>query len=147
MKTVVLGAAIAVGCGLGVGAQSTTVKSETEVEVKNGKKVEVTGCLERSAGGGFVLTRVEATDADVSHAYFLVGEENELENHLGHLVRIEGKATDKSDEAELEVRTKTEVERDSGDDRETESKTEIQGHLTGVPYLGVQDVEMVRETC
>lgn len=149
MRTVMLGAAIAIASTMGLAAQSTKVQSESEIDVKKGEKVEVTGCLERSASGAFVLTLVEDEEnaEGMSPAYFLVGEEDALEDHLGHLVRIEGKATDKGDDAEIEVRTKTKVEREDADDRETESETRLQGNLAHVPYLGVQDIEMIRSTC
>ena len=54
---------------------------------------------------------------------------------------------DLGDDAKIEVKTKTEVERDDADDKETETKTTLEGDLAGVPYLGVKSVKMVRSSC
>lgn len=147
MRAGIFGICMALGCAAGLSAQSATVKQETRIEVEDGKEVVLTGCLGRSASGdGFVLTNVEGREDDEhARAYFLVGEEDDLSEHLGHLVEIEGKATD--EDGELEVTTRTTVERDDADDKETETKTEIEGDLSGAPYLGVEEVRMIRTSC
>lgn len=116
--------------------------------MQDGDDVVVTGCLGRSASGdGFVLSNVESKDDHdlQARSYMLVGEESDLEAHVGHLVEIEGTATDEG--GEIEVTTKTEVEREDADDEETETKTEISGDMTGIPFLGVDEVRMVRPSC
>ena len=45
------------------------------------------------------------------------------------------------------MKTKTKVERDHADDKTTISKTEVQGDLDGIPYLGVKSVKTIRESC
>ena len=127
-------------------AQSTKVKSETEIEVKNGKEVKLTGCVAKSASGAaFLLNNVEGAGA-ASRSYILVGD-TDFDSHIGHLVEIKGKASNVGDDAKIEMKTKTKVERDDADDKETETKTTLEGDLAGVPYLGVKSVKMVRSSC
>ena len=146
MKHVFTVTALALTISAGAAAQSTKVKSETKIEVKDGKDVTLTGCVGRSASGtAHLLNDVDGTDVK-SRSYILVGDVD-LDDHIGHLVEIKGKASDLGDDAKIEVKTKTEVERDDADDKETESKTTLEGDLAGVPYLGVKSVKMVRSTC
>jgi hypothetical protein len=147
MNRLIIGAALAIACGTGLAAQTAKVDSETEVSVKDGKNVTVTGCVERSVSGtGFVLTSTEGKDVESRH-YLLVGKEDAMDEHLGHLVEIKGKAANVGDDGRVEVKTKTKVERENGDDKTTRSKTEVQGDLAGIPYLGVKSVKTIRESC
>lgn len=148
MQRFILGSAMALACTAGLAAaQSATIKQETKVDVKDGKDVTVTGCVARAANGtALTLTDVEGKDVD-SRVYILVGEDDSLDEHVGHMVEIRGKAADAGDEGKVEVKTKTKIEREDADDKETESKTEIEGDLAGVPYLGVKSVKMVRSSC
>jgi hypothetical protein len=148
MQKTFFGAAVVLACSVGLGAQSATIKQETQVEVKDGKDVKVTGCVTRAPSGtAITLTDVEGSDDDLARTYILVGKDDDIDNHIGHLVEIRGKATDVGDDGKLEVKTKTEIEREDADDKETETKTEIEGDLTGIPYLGIDSVKMVRSTC
>ena len=73
MKRFMLGSALALACSVGLAAQSATVKSETKVDVKDGKDVTVTGCLARSASGtAYLLNNVEGKGV-TSKSYILVG--------------------------------------------------------------------------
>ena len=145
MKRFMLGSALALACSVGLAAQSATVKSESKVDVKNGKEVTVTGCLARSASGtAYLLNNVEGKDV-TSKSYILVGDD--LDTHIGHFIEIKGKASNIGDDAKVEVKTKTKIERDDADDKKTETKTTMEGDLAGVPYLGVKSVKMIRSTC
>lgn len=146
MQRFMLGSALALACSVGVAAQSTTVKSENKIEVKDGKDVTVTGCVARSASGtSFTLNNVEGKGV-TSRAYILVGDDD-LDDHVGHLVQVKGKAANVGDDGKLEVKTKTKVDRDDADDKETETKTKIEGDLAGIPFLGVKSVKMIRASC
>ena len=149
IQQTILGAALVVAGSVGLAAQSATIKQETKVEVKDGKDVTVTGCVTRSSDGrGIVLRDVEGADDDISRTYVLVGEEDDdLDRHIGQIVEIRGKATDLDDDARVQVETKTEIDREDADDKETETKTAIQGDLIGVPFLGVDSVKTIRNTC
>ena len=145
MKRFMLGSAFALACSVGLAAQTATVKSESKVDVKNGKEVTVTGCLARSASGtAYLLNNVEGKDV-TSKSYILVGDD--LDSHIGHFIEIKGKASNIGDDAKVEVKTKTKIERDDADDKKTETKTTMEGDLAGVPYLGVKSVKMLRPTC
>jgi hypothetical protein len=146
MKRFILGAVVATACSVSLSAQSTAVKSETKVTVKDGKDVTVTGCLGRAAdGNGFMLTDVEGRDVK-SRSYILVGDDD-LDDHLGHLIEVKGKASNIGDDARVEVKTKTKIERENADDSESKSTTKLEGDLASIPYLGVKSVKKVRSTC
>ena len=129
--------------------QDAKVKSETKLEVKDGKDVTLTGCVERHADTGgaaqYQLTQV-ADKKNELHSYLLVGEEGELKDHVGHMVEIKGKAADRED-GKVKVETKTKVDREHADDIKTESKSELKGDLIGLPLLGVRNVKMLRPSC
>ena len=144
MKRFMLGSAFALACSVGLAAQTATVKSESKVDVKNGKEVTVTGCLARSASGtAYLLNNVEGKDV-TSKSYILVGDD--LDSHIGHFIEIKGKASNIGDDGKVEVTTKTKVEREDGDDTVTKSKAEIEGPAAPA-YLGVRSVKMLRASC
>ena len=134
---------------VGVAGQEDKVKSETKLEVKDGKDVTLTGCVERlpdpDGATQYQLTNV-ADKKNELHSYLLVGAENDLQNHVGHMVEIKGKAADRED-GKVKVKTKTNIDREHADDIKTESKSELKGDLIGLPLLGVKDVKMVRPSC
>lgn len=146
MTHLITTAVLAVAVAGGAAAQSTKVKTETEISVKNGKDVTLTGCVARSASGtAYLLNNAEGKGA-ASRSYILVGDVD-LDSHIGHMIEVKGKASNASDDAKVEVKTKTEVERDDADDKQTKTKTTVEGDLAGVPYLGVKSVKMIRSTC
>jgi len=129
-------------------AQSSEVKTETKVEVKDGKDVKLTGCLERlpEAGAGARYRLSDVADATGRrHSYLLVGKDGDLDRHVGHMVEVKGKAADRED-GEIKVKTKTKVERENADDLKNESESKVKGDLNGLPLLGVDDVKMIRPT-
>jgi hypothetical protein len=130
-------------------AQSGEVKRETKIEVKDGKNVTLTGCVERhsdpTGATRFQLTDVADKDGRRG-AYLLVDEGDDLEDHVGHLVEIRGKAAD-SDDGRIKVKSKTKVDREDGDDTSTETNEEVKGDLRGLPILDVNKVRHIRPTC
>jgi hypothetical protein len=147
MKALILGTTAALAVTVGLAAQSSTTKTETKVDVKDGKEVTVTGCVEASeTGAGYVLTHVEPRVGDPLAIYTLIGQESSVGRHLGHLVEIKGKATNVGDDGKVEVTTKTKVEREDGDDTVTKSKSEIEGPAAPA-YLGVRSVKTLRTSC
>ena len=143
MKALILGTAAALAMNVGLAAQSATVKSETKVEVKNGKDVVFTGCVEASeTGAGYILTHVQPRRGDPLAIYVLVGEESSVGRHLGQLVEIKGKATNIGDDGKVEVTTKTKVEREHGDDTVSKSKTEVDRKSTRLNSSHIQKSRM-----
>lgn len=148
MRSFIPVVALALGLAVPAGAQSTNVKSETKIEIKDGKDVKLTGCVQRhpDATGATRYQLTDVADKDGRRgAYLLVGEDEDLSGHVGHLVEIKGKAADQ-DQGKVKVRTKTEVDREDADDEKVETSSEIKGNLD-LPLLGVEDVKMIRPTC
>ena len=145
MKSLTLGLAMAVAGAAGLAAQSATVTWQSKIEVKDGKDVTVTGCVRPAASGtGYFLAHVRGEDVR-SEVYTLVGKEDDLGKYVGQLVRIKGKAADLGDDARVEVHNKTHVDGD-GDDKTTESRTEMKGNLS-MPLLGVHSVKGLDRPC
>jgi len=129
---------MAMMCAVGLAAQSGTTETKTKVEVKDGKDVKVTGCLERdAAGGGYVLT-----SSTGSFKYALVTDDD-LSKDVGHRVEVKGKAADRGD-GKVKVESSVGT---SGKDK-TESKTEMKGSdMAGMQYLGVKSVKSISGSC
>ena len=137
MKLICAAFGMAAMCAVGLGAQSGTTETKTKIEVKNGKEVKVSGCLERNPGGGYMLT---SSRGDLKYALVT---NDDLSPHIGHRVEVKGKATDQGDgKVKIESAVGT-----SGHDK-TESTTEIKGSdLAGMHYLGVKSVKMISASC
>ena len=138
MKLIVSAFCAAALAGATVAAQRSEVHSKQKVEVKDGRKVTVTGCVEQGPDG-LVLTDVEG--AGVTHSYILVGKGDDIAKHVGHRVEITGRAAD-SDNGKVQVETTMKV--DGGKEQKNESK--VEGDLSA-PFLGVDKVRMVSSTC
>jgi hypothetical protein len=137
MKLICATLGVAAMCAVGLGAQSGTTETKTKVEVKNGKSVKVSGCLERNPGGGYMLT-----DREGGLKYALVTDDD-LSKHLGHRIEVSGKAADKGD-GKVKIDSKVAT---SGNDK-TEVKTETKGDdMAGMRYLGVKSVKMISASC
>jgi hypothetical protein len=148
MKTFTLGIALAALIGATATAQVQT-KVDTKVKVKDGKNVELTGCVEIASGpAAYMLTNAMMDKTKEVHNYYLVGDTNGLKNHVGHMVQIKGKVADRGD-AKLVVESKTKVEREHAEDSKSKGKTEIKGDLNGapLPFLEVESVKMLRASC
>jgi hypothetical protein len=140
MKLIGAAFCMAAICAVGAGAQTQETKTKTKVEVKDGKDITITGCVEPNPGGGYMLTNARG-----GMRYMLVTDDN-LSKHIGHLVEIKGKAADRGDgKVKIESKSKTEVEH--GKDTETHAKTEVSGDMPGMQYLGVKSVKMLSASC
>jgi hypothetical protein len=149
MRQLLSGLTLALFATATMAAQSGEVRRETKIEVKDGKNVTLTGCVERhsdpTGATAFQLTDVADKEGRRT-AYLLIGKDDDLDDHLGHLVEIKGKASDTAD-GRVRVKSKTKVERDDGDDTKTETTEEVRGDLRGLPILDVGKVRMIRPTC
>ncbi|HXW03877.1 MAG TPA: hypothetical protein VD833_01490 [Vicinamibacterales bacterium] len=132
--------------GVAAGAQEVERRSTTKITVEDGRDVRLTGCVERSARDGFVLTRAAGKEGP-SASYILVGEDaDDLEDHVGHRVEVKGKAADKGS-GKVKIRSESEVESAGGDTRKRESRTEVEGDLDGLPFLGVESIRTLATVC
>lgn len=128
---------LAVAGAVALGAQSSETTTKTKIEVENGKKMKVAGCVEKDSEGAFVLTQVTSKAGPV-HSYMLVSDDEDFAKAVGHRVQIEGIAADR-DHGKVEIKTETKVE---GPTRDTHTKSEGRG-----PYLGVKHMKMVAGSC
>ena len=125
-----------------LGAQSSETTTKTKIEVKDGKDVKVTGCVEAGIATGYVLTHV-ADSTGALHRYILVSDDDDFSKQIGHRVQIEGKAADR-EHGKVESKSETKTE---GEDNATRSKTEASGDLATMPYLGVKHVTTIAASC
>jgi hypothetical protein len=147
MRTIGAVLCVVAVCAVGLGAQSGEKTTKTKITIKDGKDVSVTGCVEKMKmdGSDYMLTNVADKDGTM-HSYILITDDVDLSKHVGHRVVIEGKAADRGDgKVKTETKTKTKVEH--GDDKETNTKSEVSGDLTHAPYLGVKSVKMIAASC
>jgi len=126
-------------------AQSQT-ESKTKVTVKDGKDVEVTGCVTQAgSGSGYMLTNVADKKGEL-HSYMLVSADSELSKHVGHRVQLKGKVTDRGD-AKVSVETKTKTKVEHGDTEKSTTRSQFEGDVAGMSYLGVKSVKMIAAVC
>lgn len=126
-------------------AQDLEKKTQTKVSVEDGKTVTVTGCVQRTADGEYMLTNVANKDGALS-SYVLAADGEDLGKHVGHRLEVTGKAADQG-KGKIKVETKNESKVGDGDKAKTESKSEVKGDLKGLPYLGVKSVRMIASVC
>jgi hypothetical protein len=138
MKLISSAFCMAAICAVGLSAQSSTTetKSKTKIEVKDGKNVTVSGCLERNPGGGYIIT---TSRGDLK--YSLVTDDD-LSKHIGHRIEVKGKAADRGDG---KVTIESTVGTTGGE--KTEAKTELKGDMADMHYLGVKSVKMLSSSC
>jgi hypothetical protein len=139
MKIITAAFCLAAISAVGLGAQSgtTETKTKTKIDVKDGKKITVEGCLAENPGGGYMLT---TTRGDLKYALVT---DDDLAKHVGHRMEIRGKAADRGDG---KVKIETTVGTSGGDEKK--STTEIKGdNMAGLRYLGVDSVKMISKTC
>jgi hypothetical protein len=136
--------AVLAACSLGA-AQELEKKTQTKVSVQDGREISVTGCIERNADGGYMLTHAANKEGRLG-SYLLASDDDDLKDHVGHRVEIKGKAADQG-EGRIKVETKNESKVGDGDRSKTTSKAEVKGDLSGLPYLGVKSVKMLARAC
>lgn len=142
MKLTTLTCCLAVAGAVTLGAQSSETTTKTKIEVKNGKDVKVTGCVEPGFGGGYVLTNV-ADKGGALHRYILVSNDDDFAKHVGHRVQIEGKVAD-SEHGKVEIKRETKME---GVDKDSRSTIEATGDPAAKLYLGVKHMTMIAASC
>jgi hypothetical protein len=142
-----IGAAVALAgfCVFTAAAQEikTTTKEKTKMEVKEGKRIEVSGCMDRSLEGRYVLTN------DVGGLKYLLVTDDDLSKYIGRRVEVKGLATDKGDakvQIEKTVGSSGEVDGKKVDDQKTKTKTEIEGNV-GMPYMSVKSIKKLSDSC
>jgi len=144
MKLICAAFGIAAICAVGVGAQTKEMhdQGKRKIEVKDGKKTTVTGCLERNPGGGYMITN------EMGGMKYELVTNKDLSDEVGRRVAIRGKATDLGD-AKVKIESTVGTSGRTGDERdriETKATTEMTGDL-GLKYLGVDSVKTLAKSC
>src|SRR5580765_5189720 len=122
MKLTTLTCCLTVAGAVALGAQSSETTTTTKIEIKNGKDIKVTGCVEAGLEGGYVLTHVDSKRGTL-HRYVLVSDDDDFSKVVGQRVEIEGKAADMH-RGNVEITTVTKVE---GPAKDTHSKVRDSG--------------------
>jgi hypothetical protein len=134
-KLTIVTSALAFAAAVTLGAQSSETTTKTKIDVKDGKDIKVTGCVDSGANGGYVLTDVSTKNEPV-HRYILVSDDN-FSKYVGQRVEVEGVAADRKD-GKVEIKTET----------QTEGAKDTHARLEGTgPYLGVKKIKRVEGTC
>jgi hypothetical protein len=142
---IVIGFAVISAAGATAQKQETKTTTETKTEVKQGKDVTVTGCLERLGSGDYVLTGIRQNRGDGPTEYVLVGEDN-LSKHVGQRVEIRGKAVTRG-QGTVSTESKTKVETDNGPDLETKTTTQGTTGEFDRPVVGVSSMKTRSSSC
>ena len=137
MKLTTLTCALTVAGAVALGAQSSETTTTTKIEIKNGKDVKVTGCVEAGLDGGYVLTQVDSKRGAL-HRYVLVSDDDDFSKVVGQRVEIEGKAADIG-RGRVEIKTETKID---GPAKDTHSTV----HDSGA-YLGVKHIKTIAASC
>jgi hypothetical protein len=142
MKLIAAAFGIAAMCAVVCGAQSSTTETrdKTRIEVKDGKDITVSGCLERNPDGGYLLMN------DVGELKYALVTDDDLSKHLGERVEVKGKATDRGD-ARVKIESKVKGTTGEKAERVTESKTEYKGDLAHLHYLGLKSLKKLASSC
>jgi hypothetical protein len=145
MIVLALGFAALAGSGAAAQSQDTKTTIETKTEIKGGKDVTVTGCLERGAGTDYVLSGVRQDGGKGPTRYALITKDD-LSKNIGHRVEIKGKAvTDGHGTVSIESKTKTEA--GNTPDQTTKTKTAGTNGALDVPFLSVTTIESRSPSC
>lgn len=145
-RTVVaIGLAAMCAAGLAAQTQETKTTTKTKVELKGGKSVTVTGCLDRRSNGDYILTKAVTNRRHEPAQYALVTTED-LSKHVGERMEIQGKVVEGGNGVvSVETKSKTEVEH--GSDSQTKAKTEGAIGELGMPFLGVSSTKTLAASC
>ena len=145
MSAVAIGLAAVCVAGTAAQSQETQTTTKTKVEIKGGKDVTVTGCLERRPNGDYILTETR-DNPSLSASRFMLVTNDDLSKHVGQRVEVKGKAVVDGD-GKISVESKTKTEVDNAKDQETKTKTEATSGSLGQTFLGVSSVKTVLASC
>jgi len=145
LTVIAIGLAVAGAGALSAQTQETKTTTKTTVEMKGGKKITVTGCLERRDNGDYLLTSIRDVRGMDPSRYALITDDD-LSKHVGQRVRIEGK-TVSAGNGTMSVKSETKTEVENGKDIERKSRTEGTGGTLDLPYLGVKSLKMLSSSC
>lgn len=139
VTTLGLASAFTLATVFGISAQSGTTerKEKTKIEIKGGKNVTLTGCLQRSSG----ITDYILTD-ELGELKYAVVTDRDLGRYVDRRVEVKGRAADSGDAS---VKIERKAEGTTGETAET--KVERKGDTTAMPYLGLKSIKTRASSC
>ena len=142
MKAISLVSLLAVACPAALGAQTTetTTTTTTNIQMKGGKSVTFSGCVEADPDGGYLLTHV-IDKAGLLNSYVLVSTNTFFVKHVGQRVEVEGKLAD-SRHGRVEVATDT-----NADGVKSHVETDARHDAAGIRYLGPDHMKAIATFC
>ena len=162
MRRILSSCVMALAAAATVGAQDTTIKTETRIKADDAKVMTLTGCLGGTATA-FVLTNAMAAGpgdkkdksvgtAGIADTYALVPREGvALAAHLGRRVELVGvvvpPATKGDDDARIEIRERTEVQRENAPGSKSETTTKARIARGPSAQFAVASVKMISPVC
>lgn len=140
LKLLTCAASLALTCAVGLNAQ-TESKTKTKVEIKGGKEITTTGCVDRLNDGRYALTSIGGETQ-----YVLVGKDD-VGKEVGHRVQVRGHATDLGDaKVKTETTTETKSDHKNGTEQESRTTTERKGPLAA-RLLSVDSLKVLARSC
>ena len=127
---ILVGVALA-GAALSAQTKEINDGSRRKIEVEDGRKIAIVGCLARNPGGGYMLMN------DTGGLQYDLVTNKDLSTQVGNTVEVRGKATDLGD---------AKVKIESADGNDTKITSELKGKL-GLKYLGVDQVKSLAQRC
>ena len=139
-KSTAIGVAVVLVFAGAAVAQSGTIEKheKTRIEVKDGKRVTLTGCVERvgDASAAFILA-----DETGGLKYALVTNDD-LAKYVDHRVEVKGNAADRGNG---KVKIEHKAEGTTGE--KIESKLETKGDNADLPYLALKSIKTIAGSC
>jgi len=165
MVRIISSCVLAACAAAAVYAQDTTIKSETRIKADDAKVLTISGCL----GGGptnFTLSNIVAAaapsdkkddrktvgTAGLLDSYVLMPRDGlALAPHVGHRVELTGvvvpPATKGDDDAKIEVKETTQVQRENAPDSKTETTTRARIARGSEAQFAVASLKMISPVC
>ena len=138
MKPIIMAFALATLGAVGLGAHSTETQRKPKIDVKNGKDVTVTGCLEQNPGGGYMLTDV----ANGTELRYVLISDADFSKDVGRRVEVKGTSV-----GEVKGKLKSDSTVKTTGDKGATARTGTTGGLGRMPSLGVRSVSVIADAC
>ena len=135
MKPIIMAFAIATLGAVGLGARSAETQRKPEIDVRKGKDVTVTGCLEQNPGGGYMLTDV----ANGTELRYVLISDGDLSKDVGRRVEVKGQSVGQV-KGKLKSDSSVKTTGDKG-------ATATTGGLGRLPFLGVKSIGVIADAC
>ena len=123
-----------------VAAQATETTTTTNIQMKGGKSVTLSGCIEADPDGGYLLTHV-LDKTGVPQSYVLVTTNKFFAKHVGQRVEVEGKLADRT-HGRVAVATDTKT-----DGVNSHVETDARHDAAAIRYLGPDHMKSIATFC